>query len=1142
MADDVQALIAELGLNMRTIERQQTRLVKSFDTTFNRIEKGGSKSLTRVEKRSEDMSRNVRRAIAAIALGVAGREVTSYADTWTDLNNKVKAAGQVAGIQGRGINALAVDARAARSEIEPYVDLYSRILRASKGVAESEREVAKVTQITAKAFSAGGAGASEQAAGVLQLGQALGSGFLQGDELRSLRENAPLVAKAIADAMGTSIGGLKQLGAEGKITSDIVFKALLGAEDAINGAFAVTVPRASMEAVLAFDNLKLKVGEFLVEGGQVAAVGDVAAAAINFVADNLEALTAAIIVGSAALAGFFGTQGLLAVAANLNKVAVGATVTARALALLRAGAAAMTGPWLVGGFAAGLALIALGMGDITKKSKTASESISSVTDALRKYGRLNTEIELDLANLTDLQDDLTRAIEGQQPAIEAAKRADIAALKERIAKNQELARVYEALARADLANAKNKVGDIGYGQAKDLFGDKAFNQEIVPASGLREGGLRSVMKSQDELNALLKEEYEQIRAIQDADGKTNAQQTELLDFYSKRLAAMQEIASLEERVADLGAAKTGGADTPAGAGGGGSPDKKEQTAIKRLEDSWSKALLTKRQLAEKTYQDELEQIKGLSVDQAKKDEMAQRSLEARDKALKDIGKEEQEAKDKALEAARQMEEAWNSAFLTRRDLAENAYQEELRQIAALEVAQSKKDELANKALQVRDKAIEDIGKAEQASLNELLDARDAAAGNEIAIIKRRAEAAKAAKKEEIDDADKQAAALALIDEERDADIKKFNDKEAKDKQDLIDQVLSARANALGDYESLAQSEYDALVKKIDAELTAEEGKYEVLKALEEAHLETVKDIRERMSQDRLDEALREADTVGEGFRAQWDIMREESAKAAGDIGILFADTFGPGGTVQEAIGESAGRAIAFGDDFSESMENAARSIASNLISALVQYGIQMVAQAALGQALGTAAVAATSAQAAASAAAWAPAAAAASLATLGANAAPAAAALTSTHALSAALSAIPGFADGVIDFKGKGTGRSDSNLVRMSNHESMITADGTRKNANLLKRINAGEDVEAQLARAGQPVNINPAVYGGSRSVNIGGSSFAFHGPVDQGVLPQFQAMLDQRDRDLSDKIQKVMAREETVTTPRHKRKRFFKG
>jgi lambda family phage tail tape measure protein len=76
------------------------------------------------------------------------------------------------------------------------------------------------------AARASGATAEESSAALLQLKQALGSGVLQGDELRSIREQAPAVGQAIAKEMGVTIGELKKLGSEGKITTDIVIRAL----------------------------------------------------------------------------------------------------------------------------------------------------------------------------------------------------------------------------------------------------------------------------------------------------------------------------------------------------------------------------------------------------------------------------------------------------------------------------------------------------------------------------------------------------------------------------------------------------------------------------------------------------------------------------------------------------------------------------------------------------------------------------------------------------------------------------------------------------------------------------------------------------------------------------------------------------
>ena len=70
-----------------------------------------------------------------------------------------------------------------------------------------------------------GTTAEDAAGAMLQLSQAMGSGALQGDELRSILERMPQLAAAIADTMGVSAGEIKKLGAEGKITTPILVKA-----------------------------------------------------------------------------------------------------------------------------------------------------------------------------------------------------------------------------------------------------------------------------------------------------------------------------------------------------------------------------------------------------------------------------------------------------------------------------------------------------------------------------------------------------------------------------------------------------------------------------------------------------------------------------------------------------------------------------------------------------------------------------------------------------------------------------------------------------------------------------------------------------------------------------------------------------
>ena len=179
-------------------------------------------------------------ALQLLGLGIAANEIKQYADNWTRMGNKITTASQASGVQARSLESIRQSADNARIGMEAYIDLYARIMRSSKGVIKSEQEVTDVTDTVSKAFAIAGATAAEQAAGVLQLSQALGSGVLQGDELHSLRENSPVLMQAIAEEFGTTISGLKQLGAEGKLTTDRLVKAILSAKSQIDAQFNST--------------------------------------------------------------------------------------------------------------------------------------------------------------------------------------------------------------------------------------------------------------------------------------------------------------------------------------------------------------------------------------------------------------------------------------------------------------------------------------------------------------------------------------------------------------------------------------------------------------------------------------------------------------------------------------------------------------------------------------------------------------------------------------------------------------------------------------------------------------------------------------------------------------------------------------
>ena len=178
--------------------------------------------------------------LAAGSLGEAIGAVREYADAWTMMTNRLKSAGLTSGQTAIAQQKIVDIASRSRSSLAEVGNLYARIAFSTETLGTSQADVAKITETLSKAFKLSGKTALEAQSAVTQFTQALASGVLQGDELRSLRENAPEVARAIADAFGVSVGELKKLGAEGQLTADKIVPAILNASAKIEERFLQT--------------------------------------------------------------------------------------------------------------------------------------------------------------------------------------------------------------------------------------------------------------------------------------------------------------------------------------------------------------------------------------------------------------------------------------------------------------------------------------------------------------------------------------------------------------------------------------------------------------------------------------------------------------------------------------------------------------------------------------------------------------------------------------------------------------------------------------------------------------------------------------------------------------------------------------
>lgn len=132
------------------------------------------------------------------------------------------------------VYAAAQDARGSFSEMASVVAKFGNNAKDAFG---SSAEVVDFANLIQKQMTIAGASTTEVSNAMLQLSQALGSGVLRGDELRSIFEQAPNLIQNIADYMDAPIGQIRDMAAEGQITADIVKAAIFAASDDINAKF-----------------------------------------------------------------------------------------------------------------------------------------------------------------------------------------------------------------------------------------------------------------------------------------------------------------------------------------------------------------------------------------------------------------------------------------------------------------------------------------------------------------------------------------------------------------------------------------------------------------------------------------------------------------------------------------------------------------------------------------------------------------------------------------------------------------------------------------------------------------------------------------------------------------------------------------
>lgn len=213
---------------LSSVVTNNTTVINNYNQSLNHA----SASAGHANGAFEQLNRTLSRLQALATGGIMGGmllSVAKTADAMQGLENQVRLVAKEEGVREEVQRRLLVIANKNFADIEATTGSYQRNAFALAQLGKSQMDVLNFTDALSLAMRTGGRSMIEQKSAVYQLSQAMGAGKLQGDEYKSIAENAPILLKYIAKEMGVAQGALKELGSEGKITSEIIYNAMMKA-------------------------------------------------------------------------------------------------------------------------------------------------------------------------------------------------------------------------------------------------------------------------------------------------------------------------------------------------------------------------------------------------------------------------------------------------------------------------------------------------------------------------------------------------------------------------------------------------------------------------------------------------------------------------------------------------------------------------------------------------------------------------------------------------------------------------------------------------------------------------------------------------------------------------------------------------
>lgn len=323
MAEEVGGIVYEVGIDTSQLaagSREIESMLNDLSGNMGRLEA----SVNRTERSISSMEGTMS-SLTGVAKGLLAalsvQQVGAYAQAWQDMSNKLSNAVRdsvppfetLADVTNRVFDI----AQKTRSGLDATATLYARLERSTRSYGVSVEDLTRLTTIINQGFVVSGASAEEASNAIIQLAQGMASGALRGDEFNSVNEQGNRLMIALADSLGVGIGELRNMAAQGKLTTDVIVNGLLSQGDSIGREFAKTTSTISQSLEIAGNN----VARFFGENATVKTGVKIFSDSVILASENIQALGTALTV----VAGIMGSRyvGALAMstAAKISDIA-----------------------------------------------------------------------------------------------------------------------------------------------------------------------------------------------------------------------------------------------------------------------------------------------------------------------------------------------------------------------------------------------------------------------------------------------------------------------------------------------------------------------------------------------------------------------------------------------------------------------------------------------------------------------------------------------------------------------------------------------------------------------------------------------------------------------------------------------------